>query len=147
MDKIDRLEKLETELNRIILELNKDIIISKITRLLFTSTFKTSMFNEMIDKLDGFTFSKQTDDVIARIRKTLNRQRNTLNTKSSAIENKFLAILNYLAVFEIAILVISLALDDLFSQFGTIWGIIQIIIAIGFVFGAFMIYRTQEKGL
>ncbi|MHA2287640.1 MAG: hypothetical protein ACXABG_02515, partial [Promethearchaeota archaeon] len=95
MDKIERLEKLETELNRIILELNKDIIISKITRLLFTSTFKTSMFNEMIDKLDGFRFSTQTDDVIARIRKTLNRQRNTLNTKSSAIENKFLAILNY----------------------------------------------------
>ncbi len=143
MDKIDRLEKLETELNRIILELNKDIIISKITRLLFTSTFKTSMFNEMIDKLDGFKFSKQTDDVIARIRKTLNRQRNTLNTKSSAIENKFLAILNYLAVFEIAILVISLALDDLFG--GTFWGIVQIVIAIAFVFGAFAIYRSQEK--
>jgi len=40
--KIERLESLESELNRIILELNKDIIISKITRLLFTSTFKTS---------------------------------------------------------------------------------------------------------
>jgi hypothetical protein len=145
MDKIDRLEKLETELNRIILELNKDIIISKITRLLFTSTFKTSMFNEMIDKLDGFKFSKQTDDVIARIRKTLNRQRNTLNTKSSAIENKFLAILNYLAVFEIAVLVISLALDDLFG--GTFWGIVQIAIAISFVVGAFVIYRSQEKRL
>ena len=147
MDKIDRLEKLETELNRIILELNKDIIISKITRLLFTSTFKTSMFNEMIDKLDGFKFSKQTDDVIGRIRKTLNRQRNTLNTKSSAIENKFLAILNYLAVFEIAILVISLALDDLFGGFGTIWGIVQIAVAISFVIGAFAIYRSQEKRL
>jgi len=145
MDKIDRLEKLETELNRIILELNKDIIISKITRLLFTSTFKTSMFNEMIDKLDGFKFSKQTDDVIGRIRKTLNRQRNTLNTKSSAIENKFLAILNYLAVFEIAVLVISLALDDLFG--GTFWGIVQIAIAISFVVGAFVIYRSQEKRL
>ncbi|MBY8987795.1 MAG: hypothetical protein KGD61_05025, partial [Candidatus Lokiarchaeota archaeon] len=143
MDKIDKLEKLETELNRIILELNKDIIISKITRLLFTSTFKTSMFNEMIEKLDGFKFSKQTDDVIDRIRKTLNRQRNTLNTKSSAIENKFLAILNYLAVFEIAILVISLALDDLFG--GTIWGLVQIFIAIIFVIGAFAIYRAQEK--
>jgi len=145
MGKIDRLEKLETELNRIILELNKDIIISKITRLLFTSTFKTSMFNEMIDKLDGFKFSKQTDDVITRIRKTLNRQRNTLNTKSSAIENKFLAILNYLAVFEIAILIISLALDDLFG--GTFWGIVQIGIAIVFVLGALVIYRSQEKRL
>jgi len=145
MDTIDRLEKLETELNRIILELNKDIIISKITRLLFTSTFKTSMFNEMIDKLDGFKFSKQTDDVIARVRKTLNRQRSTLNTKSAAIENKFLAILNYLAVFEIAILVISLALDDIFG--GTIWGIVQIIIAIAFVIGAFAIYKSQEKKL
>ena len=145
LDKIDRLEKLETELNRIILELNKDIIISKITRLLFTSTFKTSMFNEMIDKLDGFKFSKQTDDVIARVRKTLNRQRSTLNTKSAAIENKFLAILNYLAVFEIAILVISLALDDIFG--GTIWGIVQIIIAIAFVIGAFAIYKSQEKKL
>jgi len=145
MDKIDRLETLETELNRIILELNKDIIISKITRLLFTSTFKTSMFNEMIDKLDGFRFSDQTDDVIARIRKTLNRQRNTLDTKSAAIENKFLAILNYLAVFEIAILVISLALDDLFG--GTFWGIVQIVIAISYVIGAFAIYRSQEKRL
>jgi hypothetical protein len=145
MDTIDRLEKLETELNRIILELNKDIIISKITRLLFTSTFKTSMFNEMIDKLDGFKFSKQTDDVIGRVRKSLNRQRNTLNTKSAAIENKFLAILNYLAVFEIAILIISLALGDIFE--GTLWGIAQIGVAIAFVIGAFAIYRTQEKKL
>jgi len=145
MGTIDRLEKLETELNRIILELNKDIIISKITRLLFTSTFKTSMFNEMIDKLDGFKFSKQTDDVIGRVRKTLNRQRNTLNTKSAAIENKFLAILNYLAVFEIAILVISLALDDIFG--GTLWGFVQIGVAIAFVIGAFAIYRSQEKKL
>ena len=145
MDIIDRLERLETELNRIIIELNKDIIISKISRLLFTSTFKTSMFNEMIDKLDGFKFSRQTDEVIVRIRKTLNRQRNTLNTKSSAIENKFLAILNYLAVFEIAILVISLALDDIFG--GTLWGIFQIAIAIAFVIGAFAIYKSQERKL
>jgi hypothetical protein len=40
-------------------------------------------------------------------------------------------------------LVISLTLDDLFG--GTIWGIIQIAIAIIFVFGAFVIYRSQEK--
>jgi hypothetical protein len=144
-EKIDRLEALETELNRIILELNKDVIISKITRLLFTSTFKTSMFNEQIDKLDGFTFSKATDDVIARIRKTLNRQRNTLDTKASAIENKFLAILNYLAVFEIAVLIISLALGDLFE--GTLVGVVQIIIAILVVIIAFIIYKTQEKRL
>ena len=144
-NKIDRLEKLETELNRIILELNKDVIISKITRLLFTSTFKTSMFNEQIDKLDGFTFSKATDDVIGRIRKTLNRQRNTLNTKSAAIENKFLAILNYLAVFEIAILIITLALGGLFE--GPIVGIVQIVIALLVVIFAFVVYKNQEKKL
>lgn len=144
-EKIDRLEKLETELNRVILELNKDVIISKITRLLFSSTFKTSMFNEQIDKLDGFTFSKATDDVIGRIRKTLNRQRNTLNTKSAAIENKFLAILNYLAVFEIAVLIISLALGDLFE--GTLVGIVQIVIAVFVVIFAYVIYRIQEKRL
>ncbi|GAG86897.1 unnamed protein product, partial [marine sediment metagenome] len=142
---IDTLEKLETELNRIVLELNSDIIISKISRLLFTSTFKTSMFNEMIDKLDGFKFSKQTDDLVVGIRKTLNRQRDTLNTKSSALENKFLSILNYLAVFEIAVLIISLALDDIFG--GTLWGFVQIGIAIAFVIGAFVIYRSQEKKL
>jgi len=68
-----------------------------------------------------------------------------INTKSSAIENKFLAILNYLAVFEIAILIISLALDDLFG--GTFWGIVQIGIAIVFVLGALVIYRSQEKRL
>ncbi|MHA1372999.1 MAG: hypothetical protein ACTSR7_01750 [Promethearchaeota archaeon] len=144
-EKIDELERLETELNRIILELNKDVIISKITRLIFTSTFKTSMFNEQIEKLDGFTFSKATDDVINRIRKTLNRQRNTLDTKSASIENKFLAILNYLAVFEIAILVISLALGDIFE--GTHIGLIQIGIAIFVVIVAFILYRKQEKRL
>ncbi|KKN08542.1 hypothetical protein LCGC14_1055730 [marine sediment metagenome] len=138
-DKIDRLEALESELNRIVLELNKDVIISKITRLLFTSTFKTSIFNEMIDKLDGFTFAKQTDDVIKRIRTSLNRERNTLNTKSSAIENKFLAILNYLALFELAALVISLALDDVLE--GKITGTIQIIVAIALVVIAFILYR------
>lgn len=146
-DKIDRLEKLETELNRIILELNKDVIISKITRLLFTSTFKTSMFNEQIDKLDGFKFSKATDDVIARIRKTLNRQRNTLNTKSSAIENKFLAILNYLALFELATLVISLALGDIFAEELPSIGIIQIIVALSIVIIAIILLRMQERKL
>ena len=145
-EKIDRLENLESELNRIILELNKDIIISKITRLLFTSTFKTSMFNEMIDKLDGFTFSKQTDDVIARIRKSLNRERNTLNTKSSAIENKFLAILNYLALFELATLVISLALGNMSENIPFI-GIIQIIVALSIVLIAVLLLRIQEKKL
>ncbi|MFX0002644.1 MAG: hypothetical protein ACFE9C_07630 [Candidatus Hodarchaeota archaeon] len=145
-EKIDKLEELETELNRIILELNKDIIISKITRLLFTSTFKTSMFNEQIEKLDGFTFSMATDDVIARIRKTLNRQRNTLNTKSSAIENKFLAILNYLALFELATLVISLALGDITTHIPGI-GIIQIIVALSIVIIAIILLRIQEKKL
>ncbi len=146
-DKIDRLESLESELNRIVLELNKDIIISKITRLLFTSTFKTSMFNEMIDKLDGFTFSKQTDDVIKRIRTSLNRERNTLNTKSSAIENKFLAILNYLALFELATLVISLALGDIFAESIPGIGIIQIIVALSIVVIAIILLRIQEKKL
>jgi len=144
-DKIERLEKLETELNRIILELNKDVILSKITRLLFTSTFKTSMFNEMIDKLDGFTFSDQTDAVISRIRESLNRERNTLNTKSASIENKFLAILNYLALFELGVLVASLALEDVF---GGIWsGTLQIIIAVLIVIFAFILYHIQEKKL
>ena len=146
-DKIDNLEELETELNRIILELNKDVIISKITRLLFTSTFKTSMFNEQIDKLDGFTFSKATDDVISRIRKTLNRQRNTLNTKSSAIENKFLAILNYLALFELATLVISLALGDIFAEDLPGIGVIQIIVALSIVLIAIILLRMQERKL
>ncbi len=146
-DKIDRLESLESELNRIVLELNKDIIISKITRLLFTSTFKTSMFNEMIDKLDGFTFSKQTDDVIKRIRTSLNRERGTLDTKSSAIENKFLAILNYLALFELATLVISLALGDIFGGDLPGIGVIQIIVALSIVVIAIILLRIQEKKL
>lgn len=144
-EKIENLETLETELNRIILELNKDVIISKITRLLFTSTFKTSMFKEQIEKLDGFTFSKATDEVIVRIQNTLNRQRNTLDTKASSIENRFLAMLNYLAIFEIAILVISLALSDLFA--GPIWGIIQIIVAISVVVITFLFYKNQERKL
>jgi hypothetical protein len=144
-EKIDKLESLESELNKTILELNKDVILSKISRLIFTSTFKTSMFNEMIEKLDGFKFSKQTDTIIERIRKSLNRERNTLDTKSSAIENNFLAILNYLALFELAVLIISLALDDFLG--GTVTGVIQIVIAITIVVFAYLLYRMQERRL
>jgi hypothetical protein len=64
----ERVENLERELNKVILALNKDIIISKIPRLLFTSTFKTNLFNEMIEKLDGFKFSQQIDDIITKIK-------------------------------------------------------------------------------
>jgi len=67
-EKVENLENLELELNKAILELNKDIIITKIPRLLFTSTFKTNLFNEMMEKLDGFKFSKQIDDIITKIR-------------------------------------------------------------------------------
>ncbi|MHA1490420.1 MAG: hypothetical protein ACTSRI_12295 [Promethearchaeota archaeon] len=145
--KIDRLEALEEELNKIILELNKDIIISKITRLLFTSTFKTSMFNEMIDKLDGFTFSKQTDDVITRIRKSLQRERNTLDTKANATENKFLALLNYLAIFELGLGVLSIWFVEMLEQNPYIYGTIQIIIAFVLVIIVFYIYKNREKRL
>jgi len=143
--KIDRLEELEEELNRIILELNKDIVISKITRLLFTSTFKTSMFNEMIAKLDGFTFSRQTDDVISRVRETLQRQRNTLDTKANAAENKFLALLNYLAVFELGLVILDLWLRDIVDV--NIFGTIQIFIAFILVIVVFYIYKNREKRL
>ena len=145
--KIDRLEALEEELNRITLELNKDIIISKITRLLFTSTFKTSMFNEMIDKLDGFTFSKQTDDVITRIRKSLQRERNTLDTKANAAENKFLALLNYLAIFELGLGVLSIWFVEILEQNPYMYGTIQIMIAFVLVIIVFYIYKNREKRL
>jgi len=36
-------------------------------------------------------------------------------------------------------------LDDIFE--GTLWGFVQIGIAIAFVIGAFIIYRSQEKKL
>jgi hypothetical protein len=74
------------------------------------------------------------------------RSLNTINTKSSAIENKFLAILNYLALFELATLVISLALGDLTQDFPYI-GIIQIVVALSIVLIAIILLRIQEKKL
>ncbi|MBY9007476.1 MAG: hypothetical protein KGD63_12030 [Candidatus Lokiarchaeota archaeon] len=142
-DKIKIVEKSESDLNRIYLELNKDIIISKISRLLFTSTFKTSMFNEMIDKLDGFSFSKKTDDVITRIRKSLDRERNSLNTRTSTIENKFLAILNYLAVFEVVTLILALFVNDF--NLGTLIGLGTVTIGFLIVLVALFLYKIQEK--
>ncbi len=139
--KIEIIEELEENLNRNILEYNKDIIISKITRLLFTSTFKTSQFNEMIDKLDGFHFANQTDAIIKRIRETLNRQRSSLNTKASEIENKFLALLNYLAIFELGLGLIALGLENVVS------GILQIFVALFIVIASFIFYKSREKKL
>ncbi len=137
--KIEIIENLEENLNRNILELNKDIIISKIIRLLFTSTFKTSQFNKIIDKLDGFKFSDQTDAIVKRIRQTLDRERDSLNIKASALENKFLAILNFLAIFELGLLLIALYFEDIFGAS------LQIFVAFAIVILAFLLYRSREK--
>ena len=55
-------------------------------------------------------------------RNTLDRERNSLNTKASEVENKFLALLNYLAIFELGLGLLALWLDDLF------YGSVQIVI-------------------
>lgn len=138
--KIAKLENLESGLNQIILELNKDVIIFKITRLLFTSSFKTSMFLEMIDKLDGYTFSRQTDDIIQRIQETLGKERAKLNTIASELENKFLALLNYLAVFEIGLVILAL-----FFQEELIIGIVEVGFAVMLVIMVLFLYRYREK--
>lgn len=127
-------------MNQIILELNKDVIIFKITRLLFTSTFKTSMFLEMIEKLDGYTFSRQTDDIIQRIQETLGKERAKLNTIASELENKFLALLNYLAVFEIGLVILAL-----FFQEELMVGIVEVGFAVILVIMVLFLYRYRER--
>ncbi|MFX1238987.1 MAG: hypothetical protein ACFFAS_10290 [Promethearchaeota archaeon] len=144
-DEIEIVERLEQNLNRNILEYNKDIVISKITRLLFTSTFKTSMFNEMIDKLDGFHFSIQIEAVISRIRKTLNRERNSLRMKASKVENQFLAILNFLAIFELGLGVIEILQDP--DPDSIILGIARIAITTVLVLACYILYKNREKKL
>ena len=69
----------------------------------------------------------------------------TLNTKSSAIENKFLAILNYLAVFEVVALILALTFEDL--DYGFWPGMITILIGVLIVILALLLYRMQEKRL
>ena len=138
--KIAKLEDLESGLNQTILELNKDIIIFKITRLLFTSTFKTSMFLEMIDKLDGYTFSRQIDDIIQRIRETLGKERAKLNTIASELENKFLALLNYLAVFEIGLVILALFFEEDLMR-----GIVEVGLAVMLVIMVLFLYRYRER--
>ncbi len=138
--KIKKLEDLESGLNQTIIELNKDIIIFKISRLLFTSTFKTSMFLEMIDKLDGYTFSRQTDDIIQRIRKTLGKEREKLNTIANELENKFLALLNYLAVFEIGLVILALFFEEDLTR-----GIVEVGLAGMLVIMVLFIYRYRER--
>ena len=138
-DQIEIIENLEEDLNRNILEYNKDVILSKITRLLFTSTFKTSQFNEMIEKLDGFKFGDKTDEVIQRIRTTLDRERSSLDTKASALENRFLALLNYLAIFELGLGLLALWLYDLWA------GSLQIVVALTIVIATYILYKNREK--
>jgi hypothetical protein len=138
-EKMEILENLEQSLNKNVLELNNDIILSKITRLLFTSTFKTSQFNEMIEKLDGFKFSDQIDAIVARIREALDRERDILNTKAATIENKFLMILNFIAIFELGLGLLALGLNEYLV------GFIQIGVAAILVLMVIFIYKYQEK--
>ncbi|QEE16867.1 hypothetical protein DSAG12_02697 [Promethearchaeum syntrophicum] len=52
----DKLEKIDEEINIVVLKIYKDLQVSRTPRLIFTSVFKTRLFKQMVKILHGWEF-------------------------------------------------------------------------------------------
>ena len=87
---IDRLEKIEREVNELVLEINSDLQITRTPRLIFTSVFKTRLLRQMIRALHGFDFYESLFKIVGEVKDSLSRERDALGIKVSEAENVFL---------------------------------------------------------
>ncbi|MHA1266088.1 MAG: GlsB/YeaQ/YmgE family stress response membrane protein [Candidatus Helarchaeota archaeon] len=107
-DLIKKLEDIQDEINKRVLEVNYDLQITRTPRLIFTSVFKTKIFRQMIDSLHGYDFLKSLDLLIDEIKDSLSRERDVVSVKASEQENVFLRNLQIVFIVELVASLLSL---------------------------------------
>ena len=131
---IYKLEDIEQEINEIILEINKNLQVSRTPRLLFTSVFKTKIMQQMIHVLHGDIFMKNLAEIIHDLKDSLTRQRDITSMRVDAEENTFLRNLQIVFIIGLIAQMITLFYMDVSTGFnweaGTIFTFISICLSL-----------------
>ncbi|MHA1584606.1 MAG: hypothetical protein ACTSVU_10225 [Promethearchaeota archaeon] len=107
-DIVNRLENIDEEINSVVLEIYKDLQVSRTPRLIFTSVFKTRLFKQMIKVLHGWEFNDNLLLLVKEIRESLSRERDTVRVKINEKENNFLRNLQLVFVIGLVAQLITL---------------------------------------
>lgn len=131
-DLINNLEELEDEVNEVVLEINKDLQITRTNRLIFTSVYKTKIFRQMVHALHGDDFYEGLQKLIVELKDSLTQERDALNTKAAEEENVFLRNLQVVFIIGLVAQMITLfyAVDSFAFDLGTIFVIVSIAVSI-----------------
>ncbi|NHI91303.1 MAG: hypothetical protein EAX96_02285 [Candidatus Lokiarchaeota archaeon] len=131
-DLIKNLEDLEDEVNELVLEINKDLQITRTNRLIFTSVYKTKIFRQMIHALHGDDFYEGLQKLIVELKDSLTQERDALNTKAAEEENVFLRNLQVVFIIGLVAQMITLfyAVDDFAFDLGTIFVLVSVAVSI-----------------
>lgn len=121
---IVKLEKVEQQINEIVLEINKNLQVYRVPRLLFTSVFKTKIMHQMIHVLHGDKFFESLTEIIYEIKDSINRQRSITAMKVDAEENTFLRNLQVVFIIGLIAQMITLFYGFTQDQFNLVNGII-----------------------
>lgn len=130
-DLINRLEKIEREVNELVLEINSDLQITRTPRLIFTSVFKTKLFRQMIHALHGFDFYESLFKIIGEVKDSLSRERDALGIKVSEAENVFLRNLQIVFIIGLVAQLITLfyAVESFALDLGLVFVSLSIVLS------------------
>ncbi|MHA1694934.1 MAG: hypothetical protein ACTSYZ_03210 [Candidatus Helarchaeota archaeon] len=127
---INKLEETEQMLNEIVLEINRNLQITRTPRLIFTSVFKTKLMKQMIHVLHGDLFLNSLELIIDKMKDAIDRQRNIITMKVNAEENSFLRNLQIVFIIGLIAQMVTLFYIDTTTGFNLEGGAFFIVISI-----------------
>jgi len=129
---VEKLDEIETDINKIIIEIYGDLQVSRTPRLLFTSVFKTRIFKQMVESLHGWEFNEGLMKLIDEIRDSLSRERESVKMRLDEEENSFLKNLQIVFVIGLVAQMITLfyAVDSFDLNLGTIFTGISVVASV-----------------
>jgi hypothetical protein len=131
-DIVEKLDDIESKINKIILEIYGDLQVSRTPRLLFTSVFKTRIFKQMVESLHGWEFNAGLMKLIDEIRDSLSRERESVKMRLDEEENSFLKNLQIVFVIGLVAQMITLfyAVDSFDFNLGTLFMGISVVASV-----------------
>ncbi|MHA1271406.1 MAG: hypothetical protein ACTSPY_16555 [Candidatus Helarchaeota archaeon] len=141
-DLIVKLEDIEQEMNEIVLEVNKNLQITRTPRLIFTSVFKTKIMKQMVHVLHGDIFFESLVKIIFDTKDSIARQRDITSMKVDAEENTFLRNLQIIFVIGLIAQMITMFYMDFSAGFNWISGILFTIISV--ILSIFILYFLKR---
>ena len=108
----EEIRDMEEELTRIALEINDDLMVFKVRRLMFTSILKLTLFVEMIRSLQGYEYSQALEGLLSQMQTALTREREVLTMRVEAQESTLLKNLQLVFIVTLATEIIALFFYD-----------------------------------